>query len=366
MPLNSQAPATTHLIFYSCLLAILGGLGLFLQQHTSEQQRAQFSTYYGQALVQSTAKQAIEPAITQDMISLQVILQSITAQATVIGATAHSADNQLLVQSGRVPPQGGAPNNFPKFTSPIALNDQIVGYITITLDLTRAETNYGPLLLWLAFISAAILLLWFINKPGLFNTHRPSTNNTIEPMPSGASASSPSASVIIELTLLNIAKLHQQLTAEAFQSRLEQLDQRLKDVLTLYTGFKHHFAHNRLSLRIEADSQSCASFHATCISLLVHRLNEKSAAPNFKIATAITPFKTWVNADAILDGYLSGYRPEQKEPVIWVDPQLSNDDLLHKITLNSEHQLQSIKPPYNDLLARQEKQLTNLIKQDKH
>lgn len=348
---------TNALIALCCiLLAVQGLIGALLYDHRNEQQLSQQAERYGTALAQSIARSAIEPAMAQDMISLQAILQAATIQNGILGATVHDVENRLLVQSGEVTPEHAA-QEHPSFTAPITFNEHIAGYLTITLNL-RSQSQKQNLFVWIWFgvTGMFICALWVIrsmqSKEVL--TDEPEALNS-------PTHKEPSATAIIELSLLNITQLHEQLSHDIFNERLEQLDQRLKDILALYTGFKYQFAHNRLSLRVEADSLSNASFHAVCISQLILRLNEKSITPKFKIATAITTLKKWKNSDAILQGYLTGVRPEQKLPAIWVDPQLHDNELLQKVTLDNNHQLHTINSPYCDLLQRQEQQLANLI-----
>src|SRR5690606_35636053 len=94
-------------------------------------QAQQEAARYGQALADGGAARAVEPALTQDNISMQVILRSLARQPDVVGATIHDVENRLLVQSGQIPE--ASQQALLRFTSPITMNDHIAGYLTVSL-----------------------------------------------------------------------------------------------------------------------------------------------------------------------------------------------------------------------------------------
>lgn len=138
------------------MLALLGLTGALLTLHFAGEQITTDATRYGESLAERGASQAVEPALSQDLISLQAILQDITQQPRVSAAAIYDVENQLLVQSGT----GNTPQHYTllSFTAPITLDTHIAGHLTVTLALPPTYYLYGRyLLIWILTVAVAML-----------------------------------------------------------------------------------------------------------------------------------------------------------------------------------------------------------------
>jgi len=97
---------------------------------------------YGQALANLSAHRALDSTLNHDLVSLQVILSDVAENPSVINATIHDVENNLLVQAGRRNANPGS-NHFGNFSAPITLHNSIAGYVTITLDLDGQNPFIG-------------------------------------------------------------------------------------------------------------------------------------------------------------------------------------------------------------------------------
>ncbi|WP_041522255.1 hypothetical protein [Gilvimarinus agarilyticus] len=158
--------------------------------------------------------------------------------------------------------------------------------------------------------------------------------------------------VIIELAFINIETLRLQLSLGRFNERLARLEQILGGILALYDGTKEPLRKQRMRLTVTGDSLADASFYALCVCQLALRLSLSGERPVLKLAANVMAPAT--QADPQIEP------PSHTAPAVWVDPALQCDELAQHVEINSDDQLEQIKPPYDALLLRQEQQLANL------
>ncbi|UTF61841.1 hypothetical protein [Gilvimarinus sp. DA14] len=357
----------------SLVLLALGLLGTGLTLHYAKQQQNTQASRYGQAMAERAAAQAVEPALAQDMISLQVILQSLAAQPAVHGATVHDVENNLLVQAG-----GGnlaTELQAAQFAAPITLDTHIAGHLTVTLALAPVHRLYANYLwIWSLVVLACIGALWLGDHYlAVYQARPPKVKKKPKPTPTehddtvaeqtfamdgseddalpsefeDEDESTTHYAVQVELHFLNLPALQQQLTKQGYELRLSRFKQQLQGILALYTGHQESFDDKCLRLCATADTRENAIFYGICISQLAVGLSESSDSPRLKLAAsisesgceqppALTPYQIWLS-DAISDSALSGY-----------------------IRLSDTQLVEEIKPPYKALLERQQTQLMAL------
>lgn len=355
-----------------CSLALLclGFLGAWLTIHFAAEQQDAAATRYGQALADRASSQAVEPSIAQDMISLQVILQSLVRQPGVSSATVHDVENNLLVQAGAA--QAPADMDSASFAAPITLDTHIAGHLTVNLSLPpvqRAYTSY--FWLWALAVLACIAGLWGADyyrerprKPAKARRPKPraapeeSTHEEVfaadgdDALPDGADDEAndepdTSAEVSVELRFLNLRALEQQLSKGEYELRLNRFKQQLQGILALYTGHQQSFDEQSLRLSATADTRSNAIFYAVCISELAVSLCQSGESPRLKVA-------------ACIDTHDGDAAPELATYAIWLTPELQDSALSGYINLSDDNLVEEIKPPYKALLERQQTQLLAL------
>ncbi|WP_020209998.1 hypothetical protein [Gilvimarinus chinensis] len=360
------------LFFCSLILLTLGLLGAGLTLHYAEQQQNTQASRYGQAMAERAAFQAIEPALAQDMISLQVILQSLAEQPSVHGASIHDVENRLQVQAGNG--NVAADHSTASFTAPITLDTHIAGHLTVTLALAPVHHLYGSFLwIWSLAVLGCIGALWLgEHYIAVYKARPPRVKQKPAPNPTeqnnlvaeqtfamddedellaseeNAEEEAPTHyAVQVELHFLNLPALQQQLTKQGYELRLSRFKQQLQGILALYTGHQESFDDTCLRLCATADTRENAIFYGICISQLAVGLSEAGDSPRLKLAASISesggevppalePYQIWLS-DAISDSALSGY-----------------------IRLSDAQLVEEIKPPYKALLERQQTQLMAL------
>jgi len=348
--------------FCTIALLALGLLGAWLTLHFAGQQQAEHTQQYGQALADQGAEQALEPTLAQDMISLQVIVQSLAEQPTVLRANIRDVENRLLVESGT----SSAPPGFrtPYFNAPITLDSHIAGRLTVTLQEPPLAQSYNLFLsLWGALVLLCSGGLWL----ALYGLQRRREQQQLTASEREANSPQPAEpatqhTVAIELVFLNLPQLQQQLSRTGFYQRLQHFDQSLNGILALYAGRKQPLRGQRILLQVTGDTLADASFYALCICQLALRLSLSGDSPTLKLAANVLP-ELDDAPSSLLQSYqqLQHIPPEHQTPAVWVAPALQSEQLEKHVHINAEHQLEQIKPPYFALLQRQEQQLASIV-----
>lgn len=365
-----------------CIMALLGLAGALITLHFAGEQQVVDARHYGEALAERAASQAVEPALSQDMISLQVILQAVAQQARVSGATIHDVENRLLVQSG----SGETPLGFTAltFTAPITLDTHIAGHLSVTLAIPPTHQVYATFLwAWtlIVVLAMAICALAYrhLSLPRTASSRKaeqversehehdsdiqddyPATDYSCDEFPTmedepgdELEPASASHAVAVELQLLNINTLKQQLSLSNYQQCVSKFDQLLKGILALYAGEKSQLDNDHLVLTVTCDTQDDASFYGICIGHLACQLTQQQSSPRIKVAARVLPAEAdteIINELALTSG------------CIWVDPRLHSEILDSHIDLSEQQTLSAIKPPYQALLQRQSAQLLNALR----
>ncbi|HEY7885563.1 MAG TPA: hypothetical protein VIC08_11530 [Cellvibrionaceae bacterium] len=342
----------TLLVACSVMLLLVGVAGSALLVGQARVQAQHEAARYGQVLADGGAARAVEPALTQDNISMQVILRSLARQPDVVGATIHDVENRLVVQSGQA--SEDTQQALLRFTAPIAMNDHIAGYLTVSLMPGTSAIATGQFLgLWWALVLLAIIALWLL----VYYQQRPA--RVLEKGEDDESAEEVmETEVAIQFQFLNTQVLRQQLSQELFAKRLAQLDKQLSGILTLYDGRRESFDNNTLTLIVRGDSPTDAAFYALCVCQLMLMLNHDSDRPRLHLAARVGPPAE--AADTSLAQALTRPPPVSVASAIAIDNDLVDDALRRRADIDDGLLLQGIKPPYSDLLQRQLQQLSNL------
>lgn len=363
-----------QLTLCSLIVILLGVIGLWAYWFNTEKNQQEQRHRYGQLLASSAARQAVTPAMQQDMVSLQAILHDINQYPGVIGATIHDVENKLLVQSGFKPHQEIEGKRY-NFSAPIALHNNIVGTLAVTLDLpNHTERDYQFFIIWISSVFAALAIVgWSVHRqwwlqlkdkipsPGKIVTAVVEKIPTIEDIPEPEPETPKQVSVRLSLQITNMNKLYQQLNSESFASSLRRLDKQLHNVLQLYAGQRQMLSGETLLIDFTSDSFYESCFRAVCTAQLLFNLTQKSPSPRLHLAAAIHELSTPVSENKSLlrdfvvqnNNYL---KPDKGEILIsqaLIDTELQE----HLELLPDSGKLVAIKEPYQGLLEKQEEQL---------
>jgi uncharacterized membrane protein affecting hemolysin expression len=366
--------AYPQLSLCSLLLIVLGTFGAWAYIHNSEQNQREQIGHYGQVLANSAARQAVNATLQQDLVSLQAILLEVGQYPSVIGATIHSVENKLLVQSGFKPNQEIHGRRY-QFSAPIALHNNVAGYLEVTLDVPRHnERDYRFFMLWMAAIFFSLLVIWWsIQRQwwAQLKDKLPSTSEivtaVVEKMPTINDIPEPEpelpkqVSVRLSLDIVNMGKLYQQLSSESFASVLRRFEKQLQGVLNLYSGQRQMLSGETLIIDFTGEAFYECSFRAVCAAQLLNSLTAKSPSPRLHLAAAVHELSAPVSSNkSLLKDFVVQHnnhlKPDKGE--ILISQRLIDNDLQEHLDIVSDSgKLVGLKVPYASLLAKQEEQL---------
>lgn len=364
------------------LIAGLGLLGSLLYLTHSARHQQQYIQQYGQTLAQSAASQAVDATLTQDLVSLQAILQEVSRYPRVVGATVHNVENQLLVQNGHRPDQGVNGKRY-HFTSAIAVHNNVAGYLQVTLEVPRyTSMDKQFLVIWLVAVLFALMMIWWSIQLQWWKNLRdqlPSPGNlmrtVVDTLPTIPEAPPEPEPVVVEppppppravrltVKLVNINRLYQQLNSEGFSNLLRRFDRQLQEIVLLHDGKRRWFQDDTLVIDFISDHPLECTFRALCCARLLHGVCARSSSPRLQLTAALTPTQTPEEAAkaSLLQAFVAdqqqGLQPDKGETLL--DHGLVTDDLQERVDVEiTSGKLLTFLPPYHDLLQRQENQLS--------
>lgn len=383
MPFTHLYRAYPQLSLCSLLILLLGFLGTGLYLHHSDSNQRTHAEHYGQVLARSAARQAVEATLNQDMISLQAILQEVSRYPQVVGATIHNLENQLLVQSGHRSQQAETGKRY-HFTAPIALHNNIAGYLQVTLELPRHSRNEQQfLILWLSAVGLALLIIWWSIQLQWWRNLRdklPAATRVMnimleriptipeappEPEPEEPEApASPQVAVRLTIRITNMTRLYQQLNSEGFALLVRRFEKQLQDVLTLYNGQRLLLTDEMLIIDFIGEAHHDCSFRALCSARLLSNLCARAPSPRLQISAAVQEIAAPMRGGS--QSLLKDFIAQQNDPLnpergeILICRHLLNATLLDHAEIDAGGKLMQIKAPYSELLGKQEARLATL------
>lgn len=367
-----------QLTLCSLLLIALGAFGAWAYLHNSEQNQREQIEHYGQVLANSAARQAVNATLQQDLVSLQAILLEAGQYPNVIGTTIHNVENKLLVQNGFKPNQIIKGRRY-DFSAPIALHNNVAGYLEVTLDVPRYnERDYRFFILWMAAIFSSLLVIWWsIQRQwwAQLKDKLPTTSEivtavvekmpTIEEVPEPEPELPKEVSVRLSLDIVNMGKLYQQLNSESFANVLRRFEKQLQGVLNLYSGQRQMLSGETLIIDFTGEAFYECSFRAVCAAQLLQSLTSKSPSPRLHLAAAVHELSAPVSSNkSLLKDFVVQHnnhlKPDKGE--ILISQRLIDNDLQEHLDIVSDSgKLIGLKAPYAALLSKQEEQLVNTV-----
>lgn len=136
------------LVIYACVM------GLQFKQAMHEQADA-----LGQALTTQTATSATELLVSNDILSLNVLLGNLVKNPLVAHAAIYSVDNRILAEAGQRPKNGllGAAEGL--YEIKITFQDVIAGHLRISLDMAQFQQPMTISLQSMGILSGILLAL---------------------------------------------------------------------------------------------------------------------------------------------------------------------------------------------------------------
>lgn len=136
------------LVIYACVM------GLQFKQAMHEQADA-----LGQSLTIQTATSATELLVSNDILSLNVLLNNLTKNPLVAHAAIYSVDNRILAEAGQRPKHGLLGEAEGLYQSRITFQDVTAGHLRISLDMEQFQQPMTISLQSMGILSAILLAL---------------------------------------------------------------------------------------------------------------------------------------------------------------------------------------------------------------
>ncbi len=136
------------LVIYACVM------GLQFKQAMHEQADA-----LGQALTTQTATSATELLVSNDILSLNVLLGNLVKNPLVAHAAIYSVDNRILAEAGQRPKNGLLGEAEGLYEIKITFQDVVAGHLRISLDMTQFQQPMTISLQSMAILSGILLAL---------------------------------------------------------------------------------------------------------------------------------------------------------------------------------------------------------------
>ena len=127
--------ASHNVILVALALVIYAGvMGLQFKQAMHEQADA-----LGQALTTQTATSATELLVSNDILSLNVLLGNLVKNPLVAHAAIYSVDNRILAEAGQRPKSGLLGESEGLYEIKITFQDVMAGHLRISLDMSQFQ-----------------------------------------------------------------------------------------------------------------------------------------------------------------------------------------------------------------------------------
>ncbi|WP_371231229.1 AhpA/YtjB family protein [Pseudomonas sp. QE6] len=154
VPIALRIAIHTLLLVAAALVIYAWVMGMQFKQAMQQQADA-----LGQSLTTQTAQSATELLVSNDILSLNVLLNNLTKNPLVAHAAIYSVDNRILAESGTRPKQGLLGDAEGLYSTPITFQEVIAGHLRISLDMHQFEQPMTVSLQSMGLISLILLLL---------------------------------------------------------------------------------------------------------------------------------------------------------------------------------------------------------------
>lgn len=157
---SRRVPLVLRIASHSLLLVALAMviyawvMGMQFKQAMQQQADA-----LGQALITQTAASATELLVSNDILSLNVLLGNLAKNPLVAHAAIYSVDNRILAEAGTRPTRSMLGETEGLYSTPITFQEVIAGQLRISLDMDQFQQPMTISLQSMAILSLILLAL---------------------------------------------------------------------------------------------------------------------------------------------------------------------------------------------------------------
>ncbi|QKE64652.1 histidine kinase [Aquipseudomonas campi] len=146
----------SHSILLVALALVIYAWVMGMQFKQAMQQQADA---LGQSLTVQTAASATELLVSNDILSLNVLLSNLAKNPLVAHAAIYSVDNRILAEAGSRPTQGLLGDTEGLYSTPITFQEVIAGQLRISLDMQQFQQPMTISLQSMGLLSLILLAL---------------------------------------------------------------------------------------------------------------------------------------------------------------------------------------------------------------
>ena len=154
VPLALRIASHSLLLVALALVIYAWVIGMQFKQAMQQQADA-----IGQSLIEQTAASAKEPLVSNDALSLNVLLNELAKNPLVAHAVIYSVDNRILAEAGSRPVQGLLGDTEGIYSVPITFQEVIAGQLRISLDMRQFQQPMTISLQSMGILSLILLAL---------------------------------------------------------------------------------------------------------------------------------------------------------------------------------------------------------------
>jgi len=154
VPLALRIASHSLLLVALALVIYAWVMGMQFKQAMQQQADA-----LGQSLTVQTAASATELLVSNDILSLNVLLNNLVKNPLVAHAAIYSVDNRILAEAGSRPQQGLLGEAEGLYSTPIAFQEVIAGHLRISLDMEQFQQPMTISLQSMGLLSLILLAL---------------------------------------------------------------------------------------------------------------------------------------------------------------------------------------------------------------
>jgi len=154
VPLALRIASHSLLLVALALVIYAWVMGMQFKQAMQQQADA-----LGQSLTTQTAASATELLVSNDILSLNVLLNNLVKNPLVAHAAIYSVDNRILAEAGARPKQGLLGEAEGLYSTPITFQEVIAGHLRISLDMEQFQQPMTISLQSMGLLSLILLAL---------------------------------------------------------------------------------------------------------------------------------------------------------------------------------------------------------------
>lgn len=154
VPLALRIASHSLLLVALALVIYAWVIGMQFKQAMQQQANS-----IGQSLIEQTAASAREPIVSNDGLSLNVLLSNLVKNPLVAHAVIYSVDNRILAEAGSRPSTGMLGETEGLYSTPITFQEVIAGQLRISLDMRQFQQPMTISLQSMGILSLILLAL---------------------------------------------------------------------------------------------------------------------------------------------------------------------------------------------------------------